>query len=43
MTEAYFNVFTKSCADKIDSECMVDVGVWTEEHYEKMIISTKVD
>ena len=46
MTEAYFNALTKSCADKIDSEWqgkLEGVGVWTDEHCEKMIISTRVD
>ena len=44
MTEAYFNALTKSC--KIDSEWqskLEGVGVWTDEHCEKMIISTRVD
>jgi glyoxylase-like metal-dependent hydrolase (beta-lactamase superfamily II) len=46
MTEAYFNALTKSCADKIDSEWqgkLEGAGVWTDEHCEKMIISTRVD
>jgi glyoxylase-like metal-dependent hydrolase (beta-lactamase superfamily II) len=46
MTEAYFNALTKSCADKIDSEWqgkLEGVGVWTDEHCERMIISTRVD
>ena len=46
MTEAYFNALTKSCADKIDSEWqgkLEGVGVWTVEHCERMIISTRVD
>jgi glyoxylase-like metal-dependent hydrolase (beta-lactamase superfamily II) len=46
MTEAYFNALTKSCVDKIDSEWqgkLEGVGVWTDEHCERMIISTRVD
>jgi glyoxylase-like metal-dependent hydrolase (beta-lactamase superfamily II) len=46
MTEAYFNALTKSCADKIDSEWqgkLEGVGTWTDEHCERMIISTRVD
>jgi glyoxylase-like metal-dependent hydrolase (beta-lactamase superfamily II) len=46
MTEAYFNALTKSCADKIDAEWqgkLEGVGVWTDEHCEKMIISARVD
>jgi glyoxylase-like metal-dependent hydrolase (beta-lactamase superfamily II) len=46
MTEAYFNALTKSCADKIDAKWQGElegVGVWTDEHCEKMIISTRVD
>jgi len=46
MTEAYFNALTKSCANKIDSEWqgrLEGVGVWTDEHCERMIISTRVD
>ena len=46
MTEAYFNALTKSCADKIDAKWqgrLEGVGVWTDEHCEKMIISTRVD
>jgi hypothetical protein len=46
MTEAYFNALTKSCADKIDTEWqgkLEGVGVWTDEHCERMIISARVD
>src|ERR671916_460697 len=46
MTEAYFNALTKSCADKINAKWQRElegVGVWTDEHCEKMIISTRVD
>jgi glyoxylase-like metal-dependent hydrolase (beta-lactamase superfamily II) len=46
MTEAYFNALTNSCANKIDSEWqgkLQGVGVWTDEHCERMIISTRVD
>ena len=46
ITEAYFNALTKSCADKIDAEWqgkLEGVGVWTDEHCERMIISAGVD
>ena len=46
MTEAYFNALTKSCVDKIDAEWqgkLEGVGVWTDEHCERMIISARVD
>ena len=46
MTEAYFNALTKSCVDKINAKWQGElegVGVWTDEHCEKMIISTRVD
>jgi glyoxylase-like metal-dependent hydrolase (beta-lactamase superfamily II) len=46
ITEAYFNALTKSCADKIDAEWqgkLDGVGVWTDEHCERMIISERVD
>jgi glyoxylase-like metal-dependent hydrolase (beta-lactamase superfamily II) len=46
MTEAYFNALTKSCADKIDAKwqgTLEGVGVWTDEHCERMIISVRVD
>lgn len=46
VTEAYFNALTKSCGDKIDAKWqgkLEGVGVWTDEHCERMIISTRVD
>jgi glyoxylase-like metal-dependent hydrolase (beta-lactamase superfamily II) len=46
ITEAYLNALTKSCADKIDANWqgkLEGVGVWTDEHCERMIISTRVD
>jgi glyoxylase-like metal-dependent hydrolase (beta-lactamase superfamily II) len=46
ITEAYFNALTKSCADKIDAEWqgkLEGVGVWTDEHCERMIISERID
>jgi glyoxylase-like metal-dependent hydrolase (beta-lactamase superfamily II) len=46
ITEAYFNALTKSCADKINTEWqgkLEGVGVWTDEHCERMIISERVD
>lgn len=46
MTEAYFNALTKSCVDKIDAAWqgkLDGVGVWTDEHCERMIISERVD
>ena len=46
ITEAYFNALTKSCTDKIDAEWqgkLEGVGVWTDEHCERMIISERVD
>lgn len=46
MTEAYFNALTKSCVDKIDAVWqgkLEGVGVWTDEHCERMIISERVD
>ncbi|MDQ3718519.1 MAG: hypothetical protein M3311_05115 [Thermoproteota archaeon] len=46
MTEAYFNALTKSCADKIDAKWqgrLEGVGVWTDEHCERMVISVRVD
>lgn len=45
-TEAYFNALTQSCADKIDAKWqgkLEGVGVWTDEHCERMIISESVD
>lgn len=46
MTEAYFNALTKSCVDKIDAAWqgkLDGIGVWTDEHCERMIISERVD
>lgn len=46
MTEAYFNALTESCVGKIDAKWQGElegVGVWTDEHCEKMIISVRVD
>ncbi len=46
ITETYFNALTKSCADKTDAEWqdkLEGVGVWTDEHCERMIISERVD
>jgi glyoxylase-like metal-dependent hydrolase (beta-lactamase superfamily II) len=46
MTEAYFNALTNSCADKIDAKWqgnLEGIGVWTDEHCERMIISVRVD
>jgi glyoxylase-like metal-dependent hydrolase (beta-lactamase superfamily II) len=46
MTEAYFNALTKSCADKIDAKwqgILEGIGVWTDEHCERMLISIRVD
>lgn len=46
ITEAYFNALTKSCAEKIDAKWqgkLEGVGVWTDEHCERMIISERVD
>lgn len=46
ITEAYFNALTKSCADRINAEWqgkLEGVGVWTDEHCERMIISELVD
>ncbi|MDN5846807.1 MAG: MBL fold metallo-hydrolase [Candidatus Nitrosocosmicus sp.] len=45
ITEAYFNALTKSCTDKTDAEWkskLEGVGVWTDEHCERMIISERV-
>ncbi len=45
-TEAYFNALTQSCADKVDAKWqgkLEGVGVWTDEHCERMIISERVD
>lgn len=46
ITEAYFNALTKSCADNIDAKWqgkLERIGVWTDEHCERMIISERVD
>jgi hypothetical protein len=46
MTEAYFNALTKSCTDKIDAKWqgrLEGIGVWTDEHCERMIISVRAD
>jgi glyoxylase-like metal-dependent hydrolase (beta-lactamase superfamily II) len=45
-TESYFNALTKSCADKIDAKWqgnLEGIGVWTDEHCERMLISVRVD
>ena len=46
ITEAYFNALTKNCTDKIDAKWqgkLEGIGVWTDEHCERMIISERVD
>lgn len=46
MTEAYFNALTNFCVEKIDEKWtgkLDGVGVWTDEHCEKMILSVGVD
>jgi glyoxylase-like metal-dependent hydrolase (beta-lactamase superfamily II) len=46
VTEAYFNAMTDVCVDKTDGKWknkLAAVGVWTDEHCEKMIISLRVD
>ncbi len=46
VTEAYFNALTKSCTDKMDAKWqdrMEWVGVCTDEHGQRMIISKRVD
>ena len=46
ITEAYFNALTKNCTDKIDAKWqgkLEGIGVWTDEHCERMIISKMVD
>lgn len=46
ITEAYFNALTKYCTDKIDAKWqgkLEGIGVWTDEHCERMIISERVD
>ena len=45
-TEAYFNALTDVCVDRMESKWKVKlngVGVWTDEHCEKMIQSLRVD
>ncbi|HEX2304959.1 MAG TPA: MBL fold metallo-hydrolase [Nitrososphaeraceae archaeon] len=46
VTEAYFNAMTGVCVDKTDGKWkgkLQGVGVWTDEHCEKMIISLRND
>ena len=46
VTEAYFNAMTDVCADRTDGnwkDKLQGVGVWTDEHCEKMIISLRND
>ena len=46
MTEAYFNALTNYCTEKIDSKWngkLNGIGVWSDEHCERMVISTSVD
>ena len=46
VTEAYFNALTNVCVDKTDEKwkgILQGVGVWTDEHCEKMIQSVRVD
>jgi glyoxylase-like metal-dependent hydrolase (beta-lactamase superfamily II) len=46
VTEAYFNALTNVCVDKIEEKWtgkLHGVGVWTDEHCEKMIQSVRVD
>jgi glyoxylase-like metal-dependent hydrolase (beta-lactamase superfamily II) len=46
ITEAYFNAMTDVCVDRTDGKWkgkLEGVGVWTDEHCEKMIISLRVD
>jgi len=46
VTEAYFNAMTDVCADRTNGnwkDKLQGVGVWTDEHCEKMIISLKND
>jgi glyoxylase-like metal-dependent hydrolase (beta-lactamase superfamily II) len=45
-TEAYFNALTDVCVDKMNNKWkgkLNGVGVWTDEHCEKMIQSVRVD
>lgn len=46
VTEAYFNSMTDVCVDRTDGKWkgkLQGVGVWTDEHCEKMIISIRND
>ena len=46
VTEAYFNAMTDVCAQRTDGnwkDKLQGVGVWTDEHCEKMIISLRND
>ena len=46
VTEAYFNSMTDVCVDRTDEKwkgMLQGVGVWTDEHCEKMIISIRND
>lgn len=46
VTEAYFNAMTDVCAERTDAnwkDRLQGVGVWTDEHCEKMIISLRND
>ena len=46
VTEAYFNAMTDVCAESTDGnwkDKLQGVGVWTDEHCEKMIISLRND
>lgn len=46
VTEAYFNAMTDVCADRTDGNWtgkLQGIGVWTDEHCEKMIISLRND
>lgn len=45
-TEAYYNALTDVCVNKMDNKWkgkLDGIGVWTDEHCEKMIQSTRVD
>lgn len=45
-TEAYFNALTNICVDRMENKWkgkLNGVGVWTDEHCEKMIQSIRVD
>ncbi|HEY7110124.1 MAG TPA: MBL fold metallo-hydrolase [Nitrososphaeraceae archaeon] len=46
VTEAYFNALTNVCVDRTEEKWkgkLQGVGVWTDEHCEKMIQSLRVD